>query len=160
VKHLPILAQRLAYLFIKGNLTGQALSIMKTLKYDRKTMDQVKQLMEIVGRLQKKRDKKELLQTFIAFNGEQGLQGVAISDLLEVEPILQKAIHVYNKMRVKQLRDLAVKGDDLVQSMEHKPGPWIHQVLTELALEVNLELLPNEKKSLIERAKKIHYDIT
>ncbi len=160
VKELPILAQRLAYLFLKGNLAGQALPIMKSLKYDRKTMDQVKQLIEIVGRLQKKRNEKVLLETFMAFNGELGLHGAAISDLLEVEPILQKAIHVYNKMKVKQLRDLAVKGDELVASLQRTPGAWIHQVLTELSLEVNLGLLPNEKKSLIERAKKIHYDTT
>lgn len=157
---LPCLSQRLAYLFVKGNLAEQALTIMRTLKYDRKTMDEVKDLVAIVARLQKMKDEKELIAILIQYNEEKGMQGAALYELLEEDPILQKAIQVYNKMIVKQLRDLAVKGNDLVSFMQLKPGPWIHQVLTQLSLEVNLQLLPNEKKSLIERAKKIHYDYT
>lgn len=160
VKELPTLGQRLVYLFLKGNLAGQALSIMKTLKYDRKTMDQVKQLIDIVGRFRRNRDEKSLIQTLMVYSGELGLKGAEIYDLLESESILHQVKQVYNKMMVKQLRDLAINGDDLVLSTQAKPGPWIHQALTELALEVNLGLLPNEKTSLIERAKRIHYDNT
>lgn len=160
VKELPLLAQRLAYLFLIGNQAQQAPSIMKSLKYDRKTMDQVKQFLEIVDRFHRKMDEKDLIETCMDFNGEGVIQAAAVYDLLEQEPILQKTIHVYNKMKVKELRDLAMKGDHLLEALQHKPGPWIHQVLTQLALEVNLGLIPNENKRLIERAKEIHYDNT
>jgi tRNA nucleotidyltransferase (CCA-adding enzyme) len=160
LQDLPLLAQRLAYLLYKGNLVNEALMIMKELKYDRKTTIQVKQLLDIVQRLYKTWDAKGLMEIFLSYTGEVGLQAVAVYELLAQKLLLKEAVDVYNKMTVKQLKNLAMNGKELLQSLERPPGPWIHNTLTQLALEVNLQLLPNEKNTLIERARRINYDNT
>ncbi|MCZ8520502.1 MULTISPECIES: CCA tRNA nucleotidyltransferase [Paenibacillus] len=59
-------------------------------------------------------------------------------------------------MPAGSLKDLEVSGQEVVQHLETKPGPWTGQVLNRLLEEAALGWLPNEKNRLLSAAKPIY----
>lgn len=68
--------------------------------------------------------------------------------------LLQELLYVYEKMPVKNIKELAITGLDLQNALQKKPGEWIVQVLQVLLLQTALHGLANTPEALIEVAKK------
>ncbi|MGG1659685.1 CCA tRNA nucleotidyltransferase [Brevibacillus sp. NRS-1366] len=68
--------------------------------------------------------------------------------------LIQELVKVYERMPVKNIKELAVTGLDLQIVLKKKPGEWIVQVLKALLFETALRGLPNTPEALIEVAKK------
>lgn len=64
----------------------------------------------------------------------------------DLETTLQ---HLWNKMPVKSLAELAVNGNDLLKCIQVKAGPWVRETLQHLLVCVALGELPNEKQVLL-----------
>ncbi|MGB9975840.1 CCA tRNA nucleotidyltransferase [Thermovenabulum sp.] len=77
--------------------------------------------------------------------------GPGLSSLINKLEILQKEKLDYN------LKDLAVKGDDLIKAFNLKPGPLIGQILSYLLEEILKDPSLNEKDTLLEMAKNKFY---
>ncbi|MBA4543170.1 CCA tRNA nucleotidyltransferase [Thermoactinomyces daqus] len=61
----------------------------------------------------------------------------------------------WNEMPVKERRELALGGEELIRYSGKKAGPWVGQVLNNLYEQVALGLLPNDKNALLEEGYKI-----
>lgn len=157
---LPSLSLRLAFLFLQGKREGKALSILKSMKYDRKTMDHVIELIKMVEIFRLKKDRKSILEALLLHGGERAIESATLFDTLEQTSLTSQVQGIYNGMVVKSLQELAIKGDELQQNIKRKPGPWIGKVLHNLSMEVNLGLIPNEKNSLMEKARMVANEIT
>jgi len=57
-----------------------------------------------------------------------------------------------DQMAVYELKDLAIRGNDIIAAAGRKGGPWLSAVLNRLLLEAALGELPNERALLLERA--------
>lgn len=60
-----------------------------------------------------------------------------------------------DRMPVRDLAGLAVRGDDLVPALDRKPGPWLGGLLQELLLAAAAGEVPNDRDALILLAKRM-----
>lgn len=56
---------------------------------------------------------------------------------------------MYQNLPIHNLKDLAIKGNDLIQQFDYPKGPWINQVLRGMEREVIEKNLPNEQEALL-----------
>lgn len=157
---LPTLSQRLAFLFLQGEVYENHGLILQEMKYDRKTKNRVQELIDVVQRLKKGSTPQEFYAAYMDYGKEPVLQGANMYDYFQEGNICSQGKEIYDQMIVRQLKDLAVKGDELQVSLRRQGGPWVRQLLFDLAMEVNLRLLPNDKKSLMEKARMVNHEIT
>lgn len=84
------------------------------------------------------------------------LQSQASSSLLEVLEVLEVLESRLNKLPAVILKDLAVKGSDvLALRKDRQAGPWLGQTMNELLLAAALGAVPNEKQSLLNLADRV-----
>lgn len=75
---------------------------------------------------------------------------------LEEKEIWQKQLRQLSlELPVKEIRDLAVSGRDLMDYFDQPAGPWIHAILQKLFHLVLYHQISNEKTTLLAEAKKI-----
>lgn len=56
---------------------------------------------------------------------------------------------MYQNLPIHSLKDLALKGSDLIQQFDYPKGPWINQVLRAMEREVIEKKLANEQAVLL-----------
>lgn len=56
---------------------------------------------------------------------------------------------MYQNLPIHNLKDLAIKGNDLIQQFDYPKGPWINQVLRGMEREVIEKNLPNKQEALL-----------
>lgn len=81
---------------------------------------------------------------------------LSVDDLLRYygkEPNLPRIRLLYQNLAIQSLKDLALKGSDLLEAIELPRGPWIHETLQYLEKEVVEGRLPNEPAALLTAAK-------
>ena len=156
----PTLPQRLVFLFLKGEIKKDYGLILQEMKYDRKTKTHVRELLDVVQKLKRGHGEQVFFAVFMDYGKKLVLQGAKIYDDLEKMQVFSQGTEIYDKMIVRQLKDLAIKGDELQVSLGREKGPWIRQLLFDLAMEVNLRLITNDKKSLMEKARMVNHEIT
>lgn len=67
---------------------------------------------------------------------------------------LRERVHaIYAAMPVRNLKELAVNGRDLLKAVGRPPGPWVGRLLNELLVRVAHGELPNEKDRLLAYAR-------
>ncbi|WP_106767938.1 CCA tRNA nucleotidyltransferase [Paenibacillus faecalis] len=82
----------------------------------------------------------------------------------EQEKSITKSVHVQHartwldEMQVKSLKDLKVTGNELLQALNRKGGPWLGEVLRHLLVRTAAGVLLNNKDHLIEEARQVMND--
>lgn len=73
------------------------------------------------------------------------------------EPYLEESIwEQWNAMiPIRQSKELALKGPELIQEFDRKAGPWLGKLINHLYEQVAIWGLPNEKEALLEKARKV-----
>jgi len=59
------------------------------------------------------------------------------------------------EMSIRSLKDLAVTGNELVQALGKRGGPWLGELLGQLLLQAAAGQINNDKESLIDEAKRV-----
>lgn len=67
--------------------------------------------------------------------------------------LLQEAEKWHKEVPVHTLRELAIRGGDVIQHLGQKGGPWLSPLMDRLLLQVAAGELPNEREALLEQAK-------
>ncbi|MEF3301766.1 CCA tRNA nucleotidyltransferase [Paenibacillus sp. GYB003] len=68
-------------------------------------------------------------------------------------PFVRRAADWLERVPVERVTDLNVSGGDVAAELNGKPGPWLGDLLRDLLVDVALGKVPNERTSLLERAK-------
>ena len=69
--------------------------------------------------------------------------------------LVSRAKAMYKNLRIKTIKDLKIKGSDIVSLNGGLKGSYVGEIINELASEVALEMLQNDYTELIRRAKEI-----
>lgn len=83
---------------------------------------------------------------------------LAVEELVtfyNLSPDLEKIKNQYEALPIKQLRDLAINGNDLLQSIDLKPGKWLKEILGQLEYQVVTKDLKNDSKVLLDKAQEL-----
>ncbi|RAR45156.1 CCA tRNA nucleotidyltransferase [Paenibacillus sp. MDMC362] len=59
------------------------------------------------------------------------------------------------ELRIRSLKDLAITGNELLESLDKRGGPWLGALLGQLLEKTAAGLINNDKESLIEEAKRV-----
>lgn len=86
---------------------------------------------------------------------ENSLTVEALAPFYNLTADLKKIEMQYEKLPIKQLRDLAVNGNDLLQTFDQKPGKWLKEILSQLEYQVVTQVLENDAKILLNTAQEI-----
>lgn len=78
-------------------------------------------------------------------NASKGVEGVSV----------EQARKWLDEMNVRNLKDLQVTGNELLQVLERRGGPWLGKVLQHLLVKTAVGDLPNDKDKLIEEARRV-----
>jgi tRNA nucleotidyltransferase (CCA-adding enzyme) len=88
-----------------------------------------------------------------ASSAEQHLAGLDASLRTFVPPLLQLGEMWLDEMPCTELKQLAITGSDLVQSLDRPAGPWIGLMLQMLLERTALNELQNDRETLLAAAK-------
>ena len=58
-------------------------------------------------------------------------------------------------LRIRSLKDLAITGNELLEALDKRGGPWLGELLGQLLEKAAAGLINNDKESLIEEAKRV-----
>ncbi|GMA47437.1 tRNA nucleotidyltransferase [Tetragenococcus muriaticus PMC-11-5] len=101
------------------------------------------------------RKQKEFSAELLYQLGEQ--QALLAEELLPFyggEANLTKVHNDYQALPIHSLKDLAVDGNDLMNDLDKKPGPWLKEQLTCLESAVVCRQVANKKEDLLYMAEK------
>lgn len=59
------------------------------------------------------------------------------------------------ELRIRSLKDLAITGNELLETLDKRGGPWLGELLGQLLEKAAAGLINNDKESLIEEAKRV-----
>ncbi|WP_098743045.1 CCA tRNA nucleotidyltransferase [Paenibacillus sp. EZ-K15] len=59
------------------------------------------------------------------------------------------------ELRIRSLKDLAITGNELLEALDKRGGPWLGELLGQLLEKAAAGLINNDKESLIEEAKRV-----
>ncbi|MGG3509913.1 CCA tRNA nucleotidyltransferase [Paenibacillus lautus] len=59
------------------------------------------------------------------------------------------------ELRIRSLKDLAITGNELLEALDKRGGPWLGELLGQLLQKSAAGLINNDKESLIEEAKRV-----
>ena len=59
------------------------------------------------------------------------------------------------ELRIRSLKDLAITGNELLETLDKRGGPWLGALLGQLLEKTAAGLINNDKESLIEEAKRV-----
>lgn len=77
------------------------------------------------------------------------LASLTLSNLKKPSVTISEINNTFEKMPLKSLTDLRVRGNDILRITDKKRGAWLSQLLNELAYKVLKGELKNDKKSLL-----------
>lgn len=79
-------------------------------------------------------------------------------DLSTCQNLLSRINTIYTNKYPLQLQDLAISGEDLIQSLALKPGPTLGQILSRLLMKVLEKPEHNQREKLLSIAEQIYED--
>lgn len=114
----------------------------------------IKEARTLFSALKKRISGKDLDQLDLFYLGkEQGLKVENLMDHLDKEGKQEELIELYHNLSIKELKELAVTGNDLMQVSSAKAGPWLGRALDQALAGVVYQKFPNEKEEIIRHLK-------
>lgn len=99
---------------------------------------------------------KETADGWIAREGELLRAGIlTANELMSRAHLLQEAANWHKEIPVHSLRELAIRGGDVIEHLGRKGGPWLGPLMDRLLLSVAAGEIPNEREALLEQAKDV-----
>lgn len=126
--------------------------------FDKVLLAKITNLLKIIAKTKRyKKDKIIKPQDIIKYGLDDLLSAVKINHLIRrnYPNYTNKIKNMYKNMRIKTLKDLKIKGNDIVALNNGIKGSYISEVINELASEVVIDALQNEYSELARRAKEI-----
>lgn len=150
------LVLRWAYLFLICNREAEVETILRALRCEKKVIRACQQIVDLTRRLHVSHTAGERIRWilehgFEALHEAASLYAIIYGDKIVVREMRQ----LYESMRITVLQDLAINGADLQKEMNRRGGPWVRDLLLELALDVNEGRAENERQALLLRARMI-----
>ncbi|MGA9173160.1 MAG: CCA tRNA nucleotidyltransferase [Thermoactinomyces sp.] len=99
--------------------------------------------------------KRQLLRYGLTAVRQAGVLRKIAGERTEKDPTEKQLLDWWNEMPIKERRELALSGQDLIHYCGKKAGPWVGQVLNDLFEQVALGFLPNDRNVLLEEGYKI-----
>lgn len=126
--------------------------------FDKLTLSKITNLMKVID-YTKDFDKDNNIkpQDIIKFGFDDLASALKINHYIRKKypNLVSRLKAMYKNLRIKTIKDLKIKGSDIVELNGGVKGSYVSEVINELASEVALELLQNDYTELIKRAKEI-----
>lgn len=156
LRAIPGLTLRWAYLFLICGRTAEVEVILRKLRCEKKLIKACQQIVSLTLAMQASTERDKLMVWVLEFGFEAvsaawTLYGIHSGEERRASGLSQ----LYEAMPVRSLQELAVSGADLQREMRRQGGPWIRNLLLQLALEVNKGQAENTQQALLLRARMI-----
>lgn len=149
------LVLRWAYLFLICGRETEVEAILRTLRCEKKLVKACQQTVALTLKMQESTASDKLMEWLV----ETGFEAVSAAwALYEIQSGTERhtdLLHLYETMQVHSLQELAINGADLQREMRRQGGPWVRDLLVQLALHVNKGQVKNEQQTLLLRARMI-----
>lgn len=150
------LVSRWAYLFLICGREAEVETILRALRCEKKLIKACGQMVELTQRLNALHDTDKRMRWILEFGFNAVHNAAALYDIMSGDTnAVQELLRLHESMRIKSVQDLAVSGADLQREMGQKGGPWIRDLLFQLALEAGSGQIANERQALLLRARMI-----
>lgn len=130
---------------------------LKTWKRSRQLIQQVE---VIVNALKQARYQDFSNPYFLYKLGEElSLSYVTVYSVIHQQSVkknIQAVKNIYDQLPIKERKELAINGNDLMEITDQKQGPWLKEVLNQIEKSVIEGKLRNDKKELREWVKRWH----
>lgn len=114
----------------------------------------IQEARTLYSALKKRIERQDLDRLDIFYLGkEQALKVENLMEHLDKEGKHDEVIKLYHDLSIKNVKELAVTGNDLMQMSSAKAGPWLGQALDQALEGVVYKDFPNEKEEIIKHLK-------
>lgn len=135
--------------------------VMNSLKFSNKEKKEINNIFKVFYILRERINiinlKKSLLisNEIICFKVINILYLLKIIDLITRNYCNRELVKIEQELKIKNIKDLKINGNDLINHFGEVGGPWIKNILEELFKKVVFEGLTNERDTLLAMAKEI-----
>ena len=150
--HKLTLAEKFALCFAYKNMVPTNTS------FDKVMLAKITNLLKVIAKCKKyRKDHNIKPQDIIKYGLDDLLSAVKINHMIRrnYPNYTNKIKNMYKSMKIKTIKDLKIKGSDIVQLNGGVKGSYVSEVINELASEVVLDIIQNDFMELSHRAKEI-----
>ncbi len=146
-------------IFLHMLLDEKRLLFLKRLRFSKQEITIMKKIDIAYLLFQESINEVEIKSCLIQMDVSCCLKGIDMLAIIkDIQPDKKRnwyncIIAINQELMVKEVKDLAISGQDLIQLFKKPPGPWVNSLLQELLEQVVFQGLTNDKRLLLEQAK-------
>lgn len=146
-------ALRWAYLLYLLGASEKDLPLRLTeLKLSKKESTKILSAFRLGLKWDQIKDDRELKKVLLQHGLEWVVRANCFANMIDPDHNLEQIVEIekcWKEMPVKMLKELAIKGKDLVERIPKEPGPWVRETLVHLLEKVAFSEIENEPQALL-----------